>query len=74
MTTLSCRYLAKDCVEMLSAIDSTEIQKVFLVHVHAKHQMQWNQLSRQHKSVSLVTMRNRFLHQVTEGLKIGEAL
>jgi len=39
MTTLSCRNLAKDCVDTLSAADSTEIQKVFLVHVHAKHQV-----------------------------------
>src|SRR6266480_4767097 len=40
MTTLSCRYLAKDCLDTLSAADSMEIQKVFLDHVHAKHSLQ----------------------------------
>jgi len=69
MTTLSCRYLTRDCVDVLSAEDSTEIQKVFLVHVHTKHQMEWNQLSSQSKSVSIVDMRNRFLHEAEEGVK-----
>jgi len=72
MTTLTCRYLAKDCIDILSAADATEIQKVFLTHIHAKHQAAWNQLSRQHKSVSLVTMRNRFQHEAAAGLIAGK--
>ena len=69
MTTLSCRYLAKDCLDNLSAANSMEIQKVFLDHVHAKHPQQWSQLSKQFKSISLVTIRNRFLKQAAEGPK-----
>ena len=69
MATLSCRNLVKDCADTFSAADSTEIQKAFLVHIHAKHQGQWDQLSRQYRSVSLVAMRDRFLQQEAEGLK-----
>jgi hypothetical protein len=69
MTTLSCRNLTKDCLDTLSAGDSTEIQKVFLDHVHAKHQQQWGQFSKQFKAVSIVTMRNRFLAE--EALKVA---
>jgi hypothetical protein len=71
MTTLLCRNLAKDCLDTLSAADSKEIQKVFLDHVHAKHQAQWSQFSRQFKAVSLVTMRDRFCAQEADDLKDG---
>lgn len=71
MTTLACRHLAKDCIDSLSAADSAEIQKVFLAHIHAKHQAQWDLLSRQFKAVSLVTMRDRFCHQAAEDLRTG---
>jgi hypothetical protein len=71
MTTLSCRNLAQDCLDTLSADDSIEIQKVFLNHVHAKHPQQWSQLTQQYKAVSLVTIRNRFRAQAAEGLKGG---
>ena len=63
MTTLTCRNLAKDCMDSLTAVDSKEIQKVFLAHIHAKHPQQWSQYSQQFKSVALVTMRDRFLTQ-----------
>ena len=64
MKTLSCRNLTKDCLDTLSAADSTEIQKVYLNHVHAKHPLEWSHFSKQYKSVSLVTIRDRFLTQV----------
>jgi hypothetical protein len=67
MATLTCRNVAKDCLDTLTAADSTEIQKVYLAHVHAKHQLQWNQFSRQFKAISIVTMRDRFLAQVASG-------
>ncbi len=71
MTTLSCRNLAKDCLDTLSAADSKEIQKVFLDHVHAKHPLQWRQFSKQFKAVSIVTMRDRFRTQAAVDLKDG---
>ena len=71
MTTLSCRNLARDCIDTFSAADSKEIQKVYLHHVHARHEQQWSQFSRQFQAVSLVTMRNRFLAQVAQDLKDG---
>jgi len=49
------------------------MQKAFLAHIHAKHQGQWDQFSRQYRSVSLVTMRDRFLQQEAEGLKTARA-
>jgi uncharacterized protein (DUF2267 family) len=69
MTTLTCRYLAKDCLDTLTAADAQEIQKVYLQHVHAKHQMQWSQMSKQFQSVSIVTMRDRFRTQAAQDLK-----
>jgi uncharacterized protein (DUF2267 family) len=69
MTTLTCRYIAKDCLDTLTAADSLEIQKVYLHHVHAKHQMQWSQMSKQFHSVAIVTMRDRFRTQEAEDLK-----
>ena len=71
MTTLTCRNLAKDCLDTLTAADSTEIQKVYLAHVHAKHSLQWNQFSQQFKAVSIVSIRDRFLKQAAEGPKNG---
>jgi len=71
MTTLACRNLTKDCLDTLSAIDSTEIQKVYLHHVHTKHPLQWGQLSQQFKSVSIVAIRERFLSQAAADLKTG---
>jgi hypothetical protein len=67
MTTLACRYFAKDCLDSFSADDSMEIQKVFLNHVHAKHSLQWKQFSKQFKAISIVTIRNRFIKQAAEG-------
>ena len=71
MTTLACRNLAQGCLDTFSADDSTEIQKVFLNHVHAKHPQQWSQLTQQYKAVSLVTIRNRFRTEAAEDLKNG---
>ena len=71
MTTLTCRNLAKDCLDTLTAADSTEIQKVYLAHVHAKHSLQWNQFSQQFKAVSIVTIRDRFRSQAAKDLKAG---
>ena len=68
MTTLPCRYFAKDCLETLSAADSREIQKVFLAHVLAKHSLLWSQYSKQFKAISLVTIRERFCTQQTKDL------
>jgi hypothetical protein len=70
MTTLNCLNLAKDCIDTLTAADSQEIQKVYLHHVHAKHQLQWSQMTKQFQSVSIVTIRNRFTSQEAEDLKI----
>ena len=67
MTTLACRHIAPNCLDTLSANDSTEIQKVFLDHVHAKHPQQWHQFSKQFKVTSLITMRDRFRTQAAEG-------
>jgi hypothetical protein len=68
MTTLACRYFAKDCLDTLTAVDAVQIQKVFLDHVHAKHALQWSEFSKQFKAVSLVTVRNRFrLHALDAG-------
>jgi hypothetical protein len=66
MTTLPCLHLVKNCLDSLSAINSLEIQKVFLDHVHLKHPVEWRQFSKQFKVVSVVTVRNRFLKQVKE--------
>ena len=71
MTTLSCRDVARDCLDTLSAADSKEIQKVFLDHVHAKHPQQWKEFSKQYRAVSLVTLRDRFRTQAAKGLKVG---
>src|SRR5207302_11171401 len=71
MTTLTCRHLAQDCLDTLTAADSQEIQKVYLHHVHAKHALQWSQFSQQFKAVSSVTIRERFLSQAAQDLKAG---
>ncbi len=70
MMTLACRSIAKDCLDILSATDSMEIQKVFLSHVYAKHAAQWAQFSKQFKAVSIVTIRNRFLKQEADTLRL----
>jgi hypothetical protein len=73
VTTLSCRNLAKDCLDTFSAVDASAIQKVFLAHIYAKHAQQWKQLSKQYRSVSLVTMRNRFLTEEAKTVKVDAA-
>jgi hypothetical protein len=71
MTTLPCLHLAKECLDSLSAADAREIQKVFLDHVHRKHLPQWRQFSLQFRTVSIVTIRNRFLKQAAADSKGG---
>jgi hypothetical protein len=71
MTMLTCRNVANNCLDTLSAADPTEIQKVFLDHVHTKHSAQWNQFTQQFRAVALVTLRNRFRRQMEIELRDG---
>jgi hypothetical protein len=68
MTTLACLHIASDCVDTLSAVDSTEIQKVFLDHVHTKHPLQWGRWTHQFRATALVALRNRFRAAEKPGL------
>jgi hypothetical protein len=69
MITLSCRHIAPHCLDTLSAVDATDMQKIFLDHVHTKHSVEWRHLSKQFKATSTITMRNRFRAQEAENFK-----
>jgi hypothetical protein len=71
MTMLTCRNVANNCTDTLSAADASEIQKVFLDHVHTKHPALWGQFTRQFRAVALVMLRNRFRDQMEMDLKVS---